>query len=104
MKTKLFQTKSRLSNLTEQIQNVQGFQTVMNGELTGKNMYFLNVYTEIITRKFMASMRYKNNKRLVLIIDVGNDIIYLYEYKKNKGGGFKVKKNEFCCKFCLYIF
>lgn len=42
----------------------------------------------------MASMRYKNNKRLVLIIDVGNDIIYLYEYKrKNKGGGgLKFKK------------
>ncbi|XP_065928375.1 EMILIN-1-A isoform X3 [Magallana gigas] len=34
LKTKIFQTKSRLSNLTEQIQNVQDFQTEMNGEFT----------------------------------------------------------------------
>ncbi|XP_052709148.1 uncharacterized protein LOC128183947 [Crassostrea angulata] len=34
LKTKNFQTKSRLSNLTELIQNVQDFQTEMNGEFT----------------------------------------------------------------------
>lgn len=45
LKTKIFQTKSGLSNLTEEIQNVEDFQTEMKGELTGKKMYLLNVYT-----------------------------------------------------------
>lgn len=40
----------------------------------------------------MASMRYKNNKRLVLIIDAGNDFKYLYEFSIKKGGGLKLKK------------
>lgn len=34
MKTKIFQTKSGLSNLTEQIQKVEDFQTEKNGEFT----------------------------------------------------------------------
>lgn len=45
MKTKIFETNSGLSNLTEQIQKVEDSQTEMNGEFTGNNMYFLNVYT-----------------------------------------------------------
>eukprot|EP00105_Crassostrea_gigas_P036986 XP_019921134.1 PREDICTED: uncharacterized protein LOC109617092 [Crassostrea gigas] len=34
MRTKIFQTKSGLSNLTEQIQKVEAFQTEKNGEFT----------------------------------------------------------------------
>lgn len=36
LKTKIFQTTSGWRNLTEQIQNVEDFQTEMKGELTGK--------------------------------------------------------------------
>lgn len=36
LKNTIFRTKSGLSNLTEQIQNIEDFQTEMKGELTGK--------------------------------------------------------------------
>lgn len=52
----------------------------------------------------MASMRYKNNKRLVLIIDVGNDFRYLYEFSIKKGGGFKVKNVIILLQFFIHIF
>lgn len=50
----------------------------------------------------MASiaMHYKNNKRLVLIIDVGNDIIYLFEFSKNKYG--ILKNDNFVTIFVIY--